>query len=129
MDSYGVHLPRILLEFFLNLYIHHGCRKVSNLWIRLLANKFVQQKIKFVHFYSRPQAKLSHKFLSLPHTKKEITCSSWTAFSEDLFFPKGGQTMIEMKKVPKLNLRGIWSQVLINSTILVTFTFLFFVLM
>ena len=33
------------------------------------------------------------------------------------------------EKLPKLNLRGYWSQVLINSTISVTFKFLAFVLL
>ena len=31
---------------------------------------------------------------------------------------------MELKKLPKLNLRGYWSQVLINSTIFATLTFL-----
>ena len=56
----------------------------------------------------------------------EITHSSRTAFSEDLFFPngKGGGGIMELKKFPNLNLQGYWSQVLLNSTIFATFTFL-----
>ena len=66
---------RIFLEFFLNLYIP-PCFKVSNLWLRLLANTFVSQKIEclflvmppsksaasFYH-YSPPQAKGNYPFL------------------------------------------------------------------
>ena len=36
---------------------------------------------------------------------------------------------MELKKLPKLNLRGYWSQVLINSTIFATLTFLVSVLL
>ena len=61
----------------------------------------------------------------------EITHSSRTAFSEDLFFPNrkgggGGGGIMELKKIPNLNLKGYWSQVLLNSTIFATFTFLVF---
>ena len=54
-----------------------------------LSHKFVSQKIEPAHYYSCPQAKLSHKFLSFPPPpprQKEITHSFLTAFSEDLFF-------------------------------------------
>ena len=56
-----------------------------------------------------------------PPWQKEITHSSWKAFSEDLFFPQqklgegwrgggvGGNGVVELKKLPKLNLRGYWS--------------------
>ena len=46
------------------------------------------QKIESVHFYSCPHVKLFPRFLSIPHRQKEITHSSRTAFSEDLFFPQ-----------------------------------------
>ena len=36
---------------------------------------------------------------------------------------------MELKQLPKLNLRGYWSQVLINSTIFATFTFLVYTLL
>ena len=36
---------------------------------------------------------------------------------------------MELKKLPKLNLQGYWSQVLRNSTIFATFTFLVSVLL
>ena len=83
----GFITPESFLKYFLTCIFHHGFGKVSNSWLRLLANKFVRQKIKSVHFYSCPQAKLSRKFLLLTHRQKEITHSSRTVFSEDLFFP------------------------------------------
>ena len=41
----------------------------------------------------------------------------------------GGEGLvIKLKKLPKLNLRGYWSQALINSTIFATFRLLFVLL-
>ena len=51
-----------------------------------------------------------------------------TAFFENLFSPAEKGRIIEMKNLPKLNLRGYWSQVLINFTIFATFTFFISVL-
>ena len=102
--------------------------------LRLLANTFVSQKIESVHFYSCPQGKLSPGILSLSSRQKDITHSSRTAFSKDIFFSaergegRGGEDY-GVEKIPKLNLRGYWSQVLIYSTIFVTFTFLIYVLL
>ena len=79
--------------------------------------------------YSTAVAEVSP--LLLP-SQKETTHSSWTPFPEDLFFPSrkgGGGRIMELKKVPKLNLQGYWSQILINSTIFATFTFLVSVLL
>ena len=91
----------------------------------------MNQKIESVHFSSCSQAKLCARFLSSPPRQKEITHSCRTAFSEDLFSPKqkgggGGEggIIMELQKLLKLNLRGYWSQVLINSAIFATFTFL-----
>ena len=92
--------------------------------LRLLVNTFVSQKIESVHFYPSPQAKLSTRnFIIIPRQKK-ITHSSRTAFSKDLFFPlqKGGRRIMELKKLPRLNPPGYWSQVLINY-IVATFAF------
>ena len=55
------------------------------------------QKIEPVHFRSCSNMKLFPRFLSLPHRQKEITHSSRTAFSEDLFFPQ------------QKGVRGLWS--------------------
>ena len=84
---------RIFLEFFLDLYIP-PCFKVSNLWLRLLANTFVSQKIECLFLVMPPSKTLPQVFIITPPPRqKEITHSSWTAFSQDLFFlgKKGGE--------------------------------------
>ena len=45
-------------------------------------------------------------------------------FFEKLFFPSRMRENYGAKKWPKLNLRGHWSQILINSTIFATIKFL-----
>ena len=122
--------PKSFLNFFLNLHIPPWLRKSFKFMVlRLLANTCVK-KIESVHFYSCPQEKLSPRSLSLPPRQKENTHSSRTLFSEDLCFPsrKEGEIM-ELKQLPKLNLHGYWSQVLINFTISATFTFFISVLL
>ena len=118
------------LNFSLNLYIPPWLRKNFKLMVlRLLANTFVSQKSESVHFYPCLQVKLSRRFLSLPPRQKEITHSSRTAFSEDLFFPqqKGGEDY-GVEKVIKIKPTRNWSHILINSTIFATFTYLVTVL-
>ena len=118
------------LNFSLNLYIPPWLRKNFKLMVlRLLANTFVSQKSESVHFYPCLQVQLSRRFLSLPPRQKEITHSSRTAFSEDLFFPqqKGGEDY-GVEKVIKIKPTRNWSHILINSTIFATFTYLVTVL-
>ena len=76
--------PESFSNFFLNLHIPPWLQKC----FKFMANTFVSQKIKSVHFYSYPQAKLSPRVLSLPPRQKEITNSFRAAFSEDPFFPQ-----------------------------------------
>ena len=110
---------------------HHGYGKVWNLWslkfmgLRLLENIFMTQKTESANFYSFSQAKTTHRFLSSNPRQKEIINFPWIVIFLKSIFPqqKGGRIM-ELKKWLKLNLRGYWSQVLINSSILATFTFL-----
>ena len=110
---------------------HHGYGKVWNLislkfmGLRLLENIFMTQKTESANFYSFSQAKTTHRFLSSNPRKKEIINFPWIVIFLKSIFPqqKGGR-IIELKKWLKLNLRGYWSQVLINSSILATFTFL-----
>ena len=67
---------RIFLEFFLNLYIP-PCFKVSNLWLRLLANTFVSQKIECLFLVMPPSKTLPQVFIITPPPRqKEITHSS-----------------------------------------------------
>ena len=105
---------------------HHACR---NFWIYgiilLLENKFVSQKIEFLHFYSYPQAFCPQDFITTTLGRRN-TFPLNTAFWKSIFPQQKGGIM-ELKKWPKLNLRRYWSQVLINFTIFVTITFLVFV--
>ena len=122
------------LNFFLSLYIPSWLRKsFEYMVLRLLANRFISQKIESLHFYSCSQAKLSSRFLLLPSQAQGNHQFLRKAFSEDLFFPQQkwseGRSIMELKKLPKLNLRGYWSQVLINSTMFATYTFLVAVLL
>ena len=113
-------------------YHHIPSQLISRIHSHISLDSIFLWNQKSVHFYSCPHVKLFPRFLSLPHRQKEITHSSRTAFSEDLFFPqqKGGGRIMELKKLPKLNLGGgYWSQVLISSTIFATLTFLVSVLL
>ena len=122
----------ISLEFFLNFFPNLYTppwlwRSFKFIVFRLLANIFVSQKIKSLHFYSCPRAKLSPRFLSLSPREKEITHSSRAAFSEDISSSaeRGGEKIMEFKKLPKLT-RVL---VLLNPIIFATFTFLVYVLL
>ena len=53
--------------------------------VKTTANTFVSQKIESVQFYSRLQAKLSPRFLSLSPRQTGIAHYSQTEFSEDIF--------------------------------------------
>ena len=74
-------------------------------------------------FCSFPQAKLSPR-------QKEITHFTQIASYENLFFlHQKGVRIMELKKRPRLNLWRYWSQLLTNSIIFATFTFLISVLL
>ena len=77
--------------------------------LRLLKDAFVSRKIESVHFCSYPQAKPSP-------TQKEIIHFTHTRFSEIFFHAETGEDY-GAEKMTKLNLRGYWSQVGINSPI------------
>ena len=127
--------PESFLNAFLNLFIPPWMRKSFKfIVLRLLTNTFVSQKIESVHFYSCPQGKISPRILSLSSRQKNITHSSRTAFSKDIFFSAergeggGGRGWWSWKNT-KIKPTRVLSQVLINSTIFVTFTFLIYVLL
>ena len=77
-----------------------------------------------------PNKSLPQVLIIIPK-QKEITHSSRTAFSEDIFPQQkgGGERIMELKKLPNLNLQGYWSKALIKSTIFAAFTFLVYVLL
>ena len=108
-----------------NLGRHSILASVKFMVLRLLANTFVSQKIEYIPFCLCPQAKLSHKFLSSLPRKKEITPPK-QPFLKMHFSPaeRGKESIIELKKLPKFNLQGYWSQILINFSMIATFTFL-----
>ena len=75
-----------------------------------------------------PSKTLTQIFIII-HRKKEIIHSSRKVFSEDVFFPaERVEEDYGVEKLPKFNLLGHWSQVLINSTIFAIFTLLISVL-
>ena len=107
--------PESFLNFFLNLYIPPWLQKSFKfIVVWLLADILVNKNKKIVSVYfthARKQKSSFYHYPPLPPRQKEITHSSQTAFSKVLFCPQ-----------------QYWSQVLINSTIFATFTFLVSVL-
>ena len=91
----------------------------------------MSQKIEICSFLLMPPSKTLPKvFIIIPPPRLKETHSSRTAFCEDLFFlQQRDGSIMELKRLPKLNRRGNSSQVLINSTIFATFTFLVSVLL
>ena len=99
---WGFISPEYLLTFCWKLYIPPWLWKSFKfMMLSLLGNAFASQTIESFHFHSCSHAKLSPRFLSSPPGQVEI-----------------------MKKRPKLNLRGYWSQILINPIIFAPFIFL-----
>ena len=86
MDSYGLYLSRVFLEFPPKpVYFIMIAEKFQIYSVKITANTFVSQKIAFVLSYSCPKAKLSLRFLSLFPRQTGIAHSSRTTFSEDTF--------------------------------------------
>ena len=110
MDSEGVYLSRIFLEFFPKLvYFTMVAGKFQIYGIKITIKYICQPKNSCCSFLLMPPSKtLSQVFIIPPPRQKEITHSSQTVFSEDLFFPqqKEGKRIMELKKLPKLNLQG-----------------------
>ena len=128
MDSWGVYLSRISPEFFLKpVYPTMVPESFKFIVLRLLENIFVSQELNLFIFFSCPQAKFFPKFLSSPlQTEWNYSFFPNSVFWKSIFPQQKGEGKIlwSWKKWPKLNLRGNWSQVLTNSTILATFRFL-----
>ena len=90
----------------------------------------IKTNCESVHFYSCPQAKLSSRFLSSPlQVEGNYPLSLNNVFWKSIFPQQKGGRIIEPTKWPKLNLRGHWWQVLINSIFFSTFTILISVLL
>ena len=105
------------LNFFSNWYIPMRLwKKIKFMVLRLLENTFVsQKKKKKIKMYIFKHAANQNSHLGSYHYPPGRRKFPQTAFS--IFSPqqKGGRIW-ELKNCPKLNLRGYWSQVSINST-------------
>ena len=118
--------PEYFLIFFSNLYIAKWLQKSFKFMVsRLLENAFASQKIESVHFFLCPQAKISPRFLLLPIQAR----GNYPLQRFLYFFSAEKERIMKLRKWPKLNLQGYWSQVLINSTIFEIITFLVSVLL
>ena len=106
--------PKHFLNFFSNLYILAWLLKSYGVNSVKITDKYIcELKIESVHFYLGPQVKLSPRFLSSPLDRRKLPISP-----EQQWSGKNNQ----------INLGEYWSQVLINSAIFATFTFLVSVL-
>ena len=105
--SKGFISPESYLNFFLNLHISPWLRKSFKfLILRLLANTSVSQKIEVIYFYSCPQVKLSHRFLSSPPGRRNLRIPPKQRFLKIYFFPADrenyGERYYEVEKVTKI---------------------------
>ena len=103
---------RIFLEFFLNLYIP-PCFKVSNLWLRLLANTFVSQKIECLFLVMPPSNSAASFYPYSPPPRPPAQGKTKLPIPPEqhflkIYFSSGkrGERIMELKKLLKLNLRG-----------------------
>ena len=129
MDSEGVYLSIIFL--FSRLYISLWLQKSFKFRaLRLLENTSVSQKTESVHFYSYSQTKVFPQvFIISTLGRRNYAFRRNNVFQKSIFPQQKGRRTMKLKKWPKLNLQGCWSQVLINSTFHLTFTFLVSVLL
>ena len=121
--------PESFLNFFLNLFIPPWLRKSFKfIVLRSLQIHLWVKKIECFNFYSCPQAKLAPKFLWLfPQADGNCTFLSNSVF-EDIFPEKEGGRRLWSWKNYQISQR-YRSQVLINSTVFATFSYLVYVLL
>ena len=91
------------------------------------------KKLNLFIFPHAPKQNFVPDFYHHPPGRRKLPIPVEQRFLKIYFLPsrKGGRggggdggIIMELQKLLKLNLRGYWSQVLINSTIFATFTFL-----
>ena len=100
-----------------------GIRKVSNLWCYDYWKVYLwARKLNLFTF-----ADCSEQ--NSPPARRKLLISPEQHFLEIYFSHSRLWRIMELKKWPKLNLRGYWSQVLISCTIFATFTFFISVLL
>ena len=125
----GLSLQNISLIFSQTCISHSGCEKFQIYDVKITGEYICESKNWFCSFLIMPLSEGIPQVLIITH-QAERKYPFLPVLPGDLFFhqQKGGRVM-ELKKWPILNLWGYWSQVLINSTIFATFTFLVSVLL
>ena len=111
MDSEGVYLSRIFLEFFPKLVCFTMVAGKFQIYgIKITIKYICQPKNSCCSFLLMPPSKtLSQVFIIPPPRQKEITHSSQTVFSEDLFFPqqKEGKEDYGVEEITKIKLTRV----------------------
>ena len=87
--------------------------------VKITGKYICESKNLICSFLLMPPSKTFLQDFIITPEAEESTHSSQTVFSEDLFFPqqKGGERIMELKKLPILYLQEHWSLVLMNSTL------------
>ena len=117
---------RIFVEFFSKLYILPW-KNFKFMAFKLLENASKNELKNWIYSFSpMPLCKtLPQVFIINPlYRGKLLIFSRQDILKTEPFCSRGEETIRDLKKWPKLNLQGYWSQVLINPTIFVLFTFL-----
>ena len=101
--SKGFIYAEFFLNFFLNLYIRVA-EKFQIYSVKITSKEIYESKNWICPFLLNPQAKLSPRFLLLSPRKKEITHSSGTTISKDIFSQEkeGGGEDIGVEKIIKI---------------------------
>ena len=104
MDSQGVYLSRIFLEFFPKpVYSTMVVEKFQSYSVKIIAIHLWVKKLNLFIFNHAPKQN-SPRFLSLSSRQTGIAHSSRTSFFEGIFFFWGerGERIMELKELPKL---------------------------
>ena len=130
MDSSGVYLSRIFHGTFPKAVYSTMIAEKFQIDSVKITGKYICQskkKVESVHFYSCLQPKLSPAFISTLQAEGNYPFLPNSVFWRSIFsLAEKGERIMGLIKLPNLNVRRYWSQVLINSTI---FTFLASVLL
>ena len=102
MDSYGLYLSRVFLEFPPKpVYFTMIAEKFQIYSVKITANTFVSQKIASVQFYSCLQAKLFPRFFHYPPGRQELPIPPEQGFLKIFFFLRRKGHGVE--KITKIN--------------------------
>ena len=124
----GVYLSSIFLGFFPKLVysIIVVVEKFQVYSVQITGHYICESKNWICSFLlMQPRKTGSQTFIIIPQAEGYcpffLNSVSWRYF---FLNRKGWEKIMELRKLPKLNLQGYWSQALVNSTIFATFTFL-----